>query len=144
MTARVHAIGRLTFFGAWLLAGAAGCAPPAPPSPAFDGIYVGQDSIVRGGGFLCGLPTRDLSITIRNGQFDYPFQVAPPRTAPLPVQVAADGMVAGQIQYGTTEYTAWRGYITVLAIFSGRITGDTLEATISDYRCTRRLVARRN
>jgi hypothetical protein len=143
MILRMPELGRLALFAGWLLAGAASCAPPAPPSPAFDGMYVGQDSLVRGGGFLCGLPTRELSITIRNGQFDYPFQVAPPRTAPLPAQIAADGTVTGQLEYGTTEYTSWRGYLTAVAILSGRVTGDILEATISDLRCTRRLVARR-
>ena len=107
-------------------------------------MYVGQDSLVRGGdAFLCGLPTRDLSFTVRNGQFDYPFQVAPPRTAPLPVRLAADGTVAGQLQYGTSESAFRREYITAQAILSGRVTGDTLEATISDLRCTRRLIARR-
>ena len=144
MTTREHALSRLALLCGWLLAGAAGCAPPAPPSPAFDGMYIGQDSLVRGGGFLCGLPTRDLSITIRNGEFDYPFQVAPPRTAPMPVRVVADGTVDGQLEYGTTQPAARREYVTAQAILSGRITGDTLEATISDLRCTRRLLARRS
>ena len=144
MTTRAHTLGRLALFSGWLLAGAAGCAPPAPPSPAFDGMYVGQDSLVRGGGFLCGLSTRDLSMAIRNGQFDYPFQVMPPRTAPMLVRVAADGTVAGQLEYGTSESAFRREYITAQATLSGRITGDTIEATISDLRCTRRLVARRS
>jgi hypothetical protein len=139
----MDALTRLAIFCGWLLAGASGCAPPPPPSPAFDGMYAGQDSLVRGGGFLCGLPARDLSFTIRNGQFDYPFQVAPPRTAPLPVRVAADGTMTGVLEYGATDYTSRRGFTTALAIVSGRITGGTLEATISDPRCTRRLVARR-
>ena len=144
MISRVHALSRLAFLCGWLLAGPAGCAPPAPPSPAFDGMYIGQDSLVRGSaGYLCGLPGRDLSITIRNGQFDYPFQVAPPRTAPMPARVVADGTVAGQLQYGTTQSDFRREYITAQAILAGRITGDTMEATINDLRCTRRLLARR-
>lgn len=143
MNTHVHEFGRLAVLCGWLLAGAGGCAPPPPPSPAFDGMYVGQDSLVRGAGFLCGLPARDLSITIRNGGFDYPFEVAPPRTAPMPARVTADGTVTGQLTYGTTDYTSRRGYITALAILSGRIVGGTLEATISDLRCTRRLLARR-
>jgi hypothetical protein len=128
-----------------LLAGTAGCSSPAAPlSTAFDGSYVGQDSLIGGGGFLCGLPMRDLTITVRNGEFDYPFQVAPPRDAPLPVRVAPDGTVTGQMQYGATGNSPRRDYLTVWVTLSGRITGTTLDATIVDLRCARRLVVRRN
>ena len=80
-------------------------------------------------------------LTVRGGRFDYPFAVNPPRTVPIPVQIAADGTFAAQMQYGTEDYgprsrlrTAW---VTVI----GRIDGGMLAATIDDYRCTRRLTA---
>jgi hypothetical protein len=137
--------GRLVLVFGCLLAGTAGCSTPAPPvTAAFDGSYIGQDSLVGGGGFLCGLPLRDLMITVRNGEFDYPFQVAPPRDAPLPARIAPDGTVAGQMQYGTTGNSPRRDYITAWVILSGRITGTILDATIVDLRCARRLVVRRN
>ena len=137
--------GRLVLVFGCLLAGAAGCSTPAPPvSAAFDGTYTGQDSLIGGGGYVCGLPMRDLIITVRNGEFDYPFQVAPPRDAPLPVRVAPDGMVTGQMQYGTSDYTPRREYITAWVSLSGRITATTLDATVVDLRCARRLVVRRN
>jgi hypothetical protein len=128
-----------------LVTSGAGCSTTAPPmSTAFDGTYVGQDSLTGGGGYLCGLPVRDLTITVRNGEFDYPFQVAPPRDAPLPARIAPDGTVTGEMQYGTSDYTPRRDYVTAWVTLSGRITGTTLDATIVDLRCARRLIARRN
>ncbi len=129
----------------YLLAGAAGCSAPIPPvTSAFDGTYVGQDGLAGGVDYLCGTPSRDLVITVRNGQFDYPFLVAPPRDAPLPVRIAPDGTVAGAMQYGTSDNTPRRDYVTAWVFVSGRVTGTILDATIVDLRCARRLVVRRN
>ena len=137
--------GRLVLVFTCLLAGTAGCATQAPPiTTAFDGTYIGQDALIGGGGFLCGSPLRDLMITVRNGAFDYPFQVAPPRDAPLAVRIAPDGTVTGQMQYGATGYSPRRDYVTAWVILSGRITGPIMDATILDLRCARRLLARRN
>jgi hypothetical protein len=128
-----------------LLAGAAGCSAPAPSiTTAFDGTYVGQDGLVGGVDYLCGTPIRDLMITVRNGAFDYPFLVAPPRDAPLPVRIAPDGTAAGGMQYGTSDNTPRRDYVTAWVYLSGRVTGTILDATIVDLRCARRLVVRRN
>ena len=87
------------------LAGCAGMADTTPPSPAagtqFDGSYVGQDTLLSGVAFLCGAADLPERIEVQNGQFAYPFQVNPPRVAPLPVQIFEDGSLAGQMQYGT-------------------------------------------
>ena len=120
-----------------------GCAATAGPPAGiqFDGSYAGQSTLSRGGGYLCGAATSPETLTVDNGQFDYPFAVNPPRTVPIPVQIAADGTFSAQMQYGTEEYgprswlrTAW---VTVI----GRIDRGLLAATIDDYRCTRRLTA---
>jgi len=124
----------------------AACAPQPPPAgPQFDGRYVGTDRLVNGVEFQCGALSLPAQIDVTSGRFAYPFQVNPPRTAPLPVQVAVDGSVFGQMQYGLADDT---GFLqsrqrTDWVTLNGRITGPTLEATISTLRCTRRLNAER-
>ncbi len=121
-----------------------GCAASAGPAAGtqFDGSYAGQSDLVRGGGFLCGAMNAPERLTVSGGRFDYPFAVNPPRTVPIPVQIAADGTFAAQMQYGTEDYGPRarfrRAWVTVV----GRIDGGMLAATIDDYRCTRRLTAR--
>ena len=98
---------KTTALTAWCLAlaGCAGIADTTPPVPAagtqFDGSYVGQDTLLSGVAFLCGAVDLPERIEVQNGQFAYPFQVNPPRVAPLPVQIFEDGTLAGQMQYGT-------------------------------------------
>lgn len=136
---------RFVLVSGCLLAGAASCSVPTPSvTTAFDGTYVGQDGLVGGVSFLCGTPMRDLAITVRDGAFDYPFLVAPPRDAALPARIAPDGIVAGGMQYGTSDNTPRRDYVTAWVYLSGRVTGTILDATIVDLRCARRLVVRRN
>jgi len=110
----------------------------------YDGTYSGRDSLIRGVDFQCGAPTLEERLEVRGGHFSYPFQVSPPRTAPLPVEVAADGMMAGQMQYGTgeevTEFS--RGRVDWVYLRGG-ITGTTMDATISNLHCVRRLIAER-
>jgi hypothetical protein len=132
------------------LAGCAGMADTTPPAPVagtqFDGSYVGQDTLLSGVAFLCGAADLPERIEVQYGQFAYPFQVNPPRVAPLPVQIFEDGSLAGQMQYGTvlqedslfprTPRTDW-------VTLRGRITGAALEATITNIRCIRRLTAQR-
>ena len=124
----------------------AACAPRPPPvGPEFDGRYVGTDRLINGVAFQCGDVNLPEQIAVIGGRFAYPFQVNPPRTAPLPVQVAVDGSVFGQMQYGLTDDTGFlqsRQRIDWVTL-TGRITGPTLEATISTLRCTRRLNAGR-
>ncbi|MGC1409557.1 MAG: hypothetical protein WA864_11500 [Acetobacteraceae bacterium] len=129
----------------------AGCAPitGAPAGPAagahFDGSFIGQDTLVNGVAFQCGEPTLPVRIEVRDGQFTYPFQVSPPRTAPLPVQIAADGTLGGQMQYGTGEDRPRRSsFVADWVTLRGRIIGATLDATLTTLRCERRLTAQRN
>jgi hypothetical protein len=136
----------------YLLAGCAvvigGCAVrpgPAPAGTRYDGVYTSQDTLVSGAAFQCGAPDLPGSIRVRDGRFEYPFQVSPPRVAPLPVDVAADGSMAGQMQYGTGEEIPGfsRDRIDWVRL-SGRISGTTMEATITTLRCVRRLTAQRS
>ena len=69
----------------------------------FDGSYTGQDTLLSGGGFQCGDPTLPVRSTVAAASSTYPFTVSPAADAPLPVQIAADGTLGGQMQYGTGE-----------------------------------------
>jgi hypothetical protein len=132
---------------------AAGCAtlpgalPPRPALPAagsqFDGIYAGQNDAISGWGFLCGAPAYPETIAVSGGRFDYPFAVNPPRTTPVPVQIAADGTFAAQMEYGTEEPGPRSRYITAWVTVTGRIWGTELAATVTDLRCVRRVTAHR-
>jgi hypothetical protein len=130
------------------LAVMAGCAAPSgtPSAPAgtrFDGVYEGRSELLRGVAFQCGQPDLPDRSIVRDGRFDFPFQVDPPRTTPIPVQIAADGSFEGSIQYGTVDYSRFSNYRNEWATVTGRITGDVLDATETDYRCARRSVLQR-
>ncbi|MEJ0015962.1 MAG: hypothetical protein WDN25_05250 [Acetobacteraceae bacterium] len=135
--------------GVLLAVALAGCTPGPPAVPPagrqFDGAYAGQDVLQSGVDFQCGDQNLTERLVIRDGRFDYPFQVNPPRTAPLPVQIGIDGSVFGQMQYGTEDSLGLRTrYRTDWVTLQGQIRGDTLDATLTNYRCVRHLTARRN
>lgn len=121
-----------------------GIAGSPPAGPLFDGIYAGQDVLQSGVAFQCGDQNLTERVEVRGGQFAYPFQVNPPRTAPLPVQVAADGTVFGQMQYGFSDDLPFMSRERIdWVTLRGNITGPTLDAMITNLRCVRRLVAQR-
>ncbi len=62
-----------------------------------------------------------------------------------PWMMAADGSMAGQMQYGTGEEipALSRDRIDWVRL-SGRISGTTMDATITTLRCVRRLTAQRS
>jgi hypothetical protein len=131
-----------------------GTAVPGGPLPAqstalpvagtqFDGVYAGQNAAVSGWGFWCGAPAYPETIAVSGGRFDYPFLVNPPRTAPVPVQVAADGTFAAQMQYGTEDPGPRALYVNAWVTVTGRISATELDATVTDLRCVRRVTARR-
>jgi hypothetical protein len=124
---------------------ASGCAPSLPSAGTqFDGTYTGLDSLVSGTPYQCGAPAYPETIEVRGGRFEYPFVVNWPRTAPMDVQVFADGTTHGQAQYGTDGYSRWRqDFMTSWVTVDGRISDATLEATMADLRCVRHLTARR-
>jgi hypothetical protein len=128
---------------------AGGCAAGVPGAPAagtqFDGTYAGQDSLVSGAAYQCGAPSYPETIAVRGGRFDYPYVVNSPRIVPMAVQVFADGTVHGQMQYGTEDYGPWRRdtFMTAWVTVTGRIDDTRLEATMTDLRCVRHLIARR-
>ncbi len=141
---RRHAALALGFLSS--LTGCISTTPALPPAgPQFDGSYVGQDVLVSGAVFQCGEASRTVRINVSGGRFDYPFPVNPPRVAPLPVQIAADGTVRGQMQYGTTEETPKFGSRELFewVTLSGRITGRILDADVVFYRCARHLTVQR-
>jgi hypothetical protein len=134
---------------AWVMA-VSGCVAPPGPMPTappagtrFDGLYQGESQLIRGSGYLCGPPAYAEAVTISQGTFAYPFPVNPPRTAPLPAQVAADGSVEGQLQYVVQDYDPRANVRRVWATLSGRISGAILEAIVVDERCSRRLLLQR-
>ena len=125
--------------------GLASCVPAVPVAGTeYDGSYIVQDSLVSGVPFQCGEYNLLERIDIRGGQFAYPFQVNPPRIAPLPVRVTMDGALSGQLKYSTNEITPFFPELFIdWAVLNGRITESTFDATMTNYRCVRRLVARR-
>jgi hypothetical protein len=136
----------------YLLGGCAvvfgGCAitPRLPPAgPRYDGVYISQDTLMSGVAFQCGARDLPERIEVRDGQFAYPFQVSPPRVAPLPVEIAPDGAMAGQMQYGTgEEIYAFSRDRTDWVFLRGRISGTRMDATITTARCARQLAGQRS
>jgi len=129
-----------------LVLGSCAIPPPLPPAGTeYDGTYIGQDSLVSGVDFQCGAPVLQARLEVHGGRFYYPFQVSPPRVAPLPVQVAVNGVMAGQMQYATGEEIREFSRDTVDWVYlRGGITGTTMDATITNMRCLRRLIAQRS
>jgi len=128
----------------FLVGAAAGCAPAAPAAgPEFDGKYSGQNTLLAGGGYLCGDLSHPETVMVTGGRFAYSFAVNPPRTVPIPVQIGADGSVHGQLQYGTDDYLPRSNYRNVWVIVAGSIADGSLRAMVTDNRCTRQLTARR-
>jgi hypothetical protein len=127
-----------------LVAGCASTPGLAPAGSRYDGTYIGRDTLVSGALFQCGAPDLAEKIEVRDGRFDYPFQVSPPRVAALPVQIAADGTLAGQMRYGTGEEIPGFSRDRIDWVFlRGGISGTTMEARITNMRCMRRLTAQR-
>ena len=96
--------------------------------------------MISGFGWVCAPPSNQDAVTVKDGRFNYTFvdQLAQP--APIAVQIAADGTLRGQTQYGTESAMRFSGFIVVWATVTGRINGTALEATVADYRCTRQLM----
>ena len=125
---------------ALLLSGCVATAAGPPAGPRFDGVYQGASRLVSGGGPLCGMPDAQLVLTVRDGQFDYPFLVNAPRTAPLHVQIATDGSFRGDMQFGVVEPRGSRAdYRTEWATVAGHIVGSTMQGTIENLECTRQM-----
>lgn len=123
-----------------MAAALAGCVQQPPPpqaGPQYDGHYVGQTRLTRGGGYICGNPDLPQQLTVTGGRFEYPFQDEAGFTIPEPVQIAADGSFHTEIQYAryeTTPFLPWhRYYLTI----DGRVAGNTIEVVETDLRCAR-------
>jgi hypothetical protein len=124
-----------------LLVGGCALTPvQAPAGTRYDGVYVSQDRLLGGVAFQCGAPDLPETIEVRNGRFEYPFQVSPPRVAALPVDIAADGTIAGQMLYGTGEEIPSLSRDRVAWVYlRGKISGTTMDAMITTSRCVRHL-----
>ncbi len=138
-------IRRLLPFVGCLLWGCAVAPLPAPSAAGaqFDGKFTGVTTLVRGGGWLCGPATYQLALWVKDGRFDYPFPVNVARTTPISVQLTADGTFVRHMLYGTQDYAFLSLYKTDWVTIEGGIAGGTLEATVTDERCTRRITAQR-
>jgi hypothetical protein len=126
---------------------AVGCTGPPVPAAGdqFDGTYQGDNRVVRGFGWVCAPPSYEDGVTVTAGRFNYTFvdQLAQP--ALIAVQIAADGTLRGRIQYLTDSGNQSQSQgLTVWAIVTGRISGAALEATVTDFRCTRQLILQRH
>jgi hypothetical protein len=123
-----------------------GCTGPPVPAAEdqFDGTYQGGNRVVRGFGWVCAPPSYQDGVTVTAGRFNYTFVDQLPQPALIPVQIAADGTLRGQIQYwiDSTSQNDWG--LTVWARVTGRIDGTALEATVTDFRCTRQLILQRH
>ena len=144
ITAQARRLGR--FSAATLVAaGLAGCvAAPPPAGTQYDGEYVGQTALLRGGGFVCGIPDLPREIRVVDGRFQYPFQVAPPSmTSAITVQIAANGTFRQDTQYYETNSSRRAGYTLPIMTIEGRVAGNTMEIVESDNRCARRSLLQR-
>lgn len=128
---------------ALLMSGCSANQSGPPAGPQFDTVYSGSVRVIRGGGFVCGYNPETLVLTVRDGQFDYPFPVNGPRTAPLHVQVFADGRFRGDMQFGLVDPLTRSGYRMEWATVSGQINGPAMEGTIDNTECTRQMSLQR-
>ena len=126
-----------------LLAGCAAAAAP-PAGTQFDGTFAGEDTPIRGDGWVCGGTGYPLTLSVRDGRFDYPFPVNLARTTPIAVQIAADGTFVRSVLYGSQAYTFLSPPRNDWLTIRGQIAGGTLDATITTDRCTWRLTAQRS
>lgn len=125
----------------------AGCAdvPSAPPAGTqFDGAYAGQIDLVSGFGYVCGSPSYPFSISVNNGRFVYSVFIPPYDTPRVQVQIRADGAMSGASLYTAETFLPRGPDITNAWIrLSGHISGATLDATVRDEYCARRLTLQR-
>jgi hypothetical protein len=108
----------------------------------YDGTYRGSSSLVRGRGYVCGASDLSRSLVIAKGGFDYPFQIDPLKTRPVPVKISPNGSFTVQLEYGTGGEES--DYIPGEVTITGHIIGPTLQATASDMNCSRDILLRRN
>lgn len=108
----------------------------------FDGTYRGNSSLVRGWGYVCGTSDLSRSLVVVNGAFDFPFQSDRLEIRRVPVKISADGSFTARLQYGTGGESS--AYISRIVTIRGYISGETLQATVSDLDCSRNIVLRRH
>jgi hypothetical protein len=122
------------------------CAAPSVPLAAtqFDGLYVGESTLIQGFGYVCGAPSYPLEIPVLQGRFVYPIQVPPYGNPPLVVQLRADGSLAGAVLYSAETFLPRGPDLQYAWInIAGQVTGPTLDATVKDLRCKRHLTLQR-
>jgi hypothetical protein len=140
-------LGRAAMVAALLapIGACAGAADGPPAGPQFDGVYTGESTLIQGWGYECSSPSYPLSIPVKDGRFLYTILVSPLGNPPVPVQIRADGAMHGQTIYKTENYWSWSSSVqNEWILINGRTNGSTLDATVQDYRCTRRLTLHRS
>lgn len=147
--ATLRALTRVAVMAGVALTSLSGCTASAVGPQAgtqFDGVYSGASILVHGFGYVCDPPRYDVSIPVKGGRFDYAHWVSPLVNRPVRVQVLADGALAGQAPYQAESYFQRGsdfGFVSAWIRIEGKISGPELEATVSDYRCTRHLTLQR-
>ena len=102
-------------------------ATKAAASNLFDGVYTGKETITRGGGpsALCTIRAT-ASVTVNDGRFTYIYDPGAVHIAGT-VEIAADGSLKGTQRYEQGGQD--------VAIVSGRMVGNSLEADIGGRAC---------
>jgi hypothetical protein len=137
---KLHRLG-----GACALVFALACGTPSAGIASlhqFDGTYRGNSSLVRGWGYACGTSDLSRSLVVVNGEFDFPFQIDPLEIRQVPVKILADGSFTAHLQFGTGGESS--PYISRIVTITGHMTGQTLQATVSDLDCSRNIFLRQN
>jgi hypothetical protein len=98
-------------------------------TPAYDGTYRGEVTLMRGDDSICGKAASQASYTVVNGQFAIVYD----RTHHVGVnlEVQNDGSFSGSQPYRN-------GPQQMLAKASGRIAGNVMDAVVEGQACARR------
>ncbi len=130
------------------LATLTGCAASAnvPPAGAkFDGEYAGESTLTSGFGYVCRAPSYPVSVSIKDGRFAYTVPINPWTFPVVPVQIRADGTLAGQTQYWAETFAVFGPDIKPAWVtITGHTAGPVLDATVRDDRCVRHMVLQRH
>ena len=126
------------------LTGSASASNVAPATTQFDGVYTGESILTGGWGYVCGAPDYPVSVSVKDGRFDYTVPIVPTATPLVPVQIAANGSLNGQALYPAETFAAvGPAFRSTWVTITGHAAGQELDAEQRDYRCVRHLVLQR-
>jgi hypothetical protein len=144
ITTSVIAIGVITVGVSAALTGSASASNGAPATTQFDGVYAGESVLTGGWGYVCGAPSYPVSVSVKDGRFDYTVPIVPTATPLVPVQIAANGSLNGQALYAAETFAAiGPAFRSTWVTIVGHTTGQQMDAEQRDYRCVRHMVLQR-